>query len=245
MLIGVSRQQYHQLHKKSDSDTSEEDKWYKIWDILFPQQAKPASIYIDTNLALEMRQFREYCDNRGPAIMRQRFEATPEWSSSENTEEQRGMYLERVIAQGFNILFEDWISNDSSGASSPRYSRSNSAQQSQYETPTSLLVDSGVGMGSQSSRETISQASEFSSAFGVPASQLTAPVPQAQRPWPVQDGAAPPPTNVQIPPLVSLSFSMRGQEILENQNDTFGHEILNDVDWNTILAYDDGTNLFA
>jgi hypothetical protein len=172
MLIGVSRQQYQQLHKKSDSDASEEEKWYKIWDILFPQHAKPPSVYIDTNLALEMRQFREYCENRGPAIMRERLESNSGWLSSENTEEQRAVYLERMISQGFNTLFEDWISNGSSTASSPRHLGSNSAQQSQYETPTSSLVDSGVGMeGQSSSREINSQASEFSQMFRVPASQ--------------------------------------------------------------------------
>jgi hypothetical protein len=240
MLIGVSRQQYQQLHKKSDSDASEEDKWYKIWNILFPQHAKPPSVYIDTNLALEMRQFREYCENRGPGIMRERLESNSGWLSSGNTEEQRGMYLERVIAQGFNTLFEYWISNGSSTGSSPRHLGSNSARQSQYETPTSSLMDSGVGMGGQSSsRKTNSQASEFPT-FRVPDSRPTAPDSHARRPWPPQDGAsAPPPTRIQSPPSICFGSGMGGQENPENQDHAFDREILNDLDWDTILAYED------
>lgn len=62
----------------------------------------------------------------------------------------------------------------------------------------------------------------------------------ARRPWPVQDGAsAPPPTHIQSPPSASFSSGMGGQENPESQNHTFDHEILNDVDWDTILAYED------
>jgi hypothetical protein len=166
--------------------------------------------------------------------MRERLESNPGWLSSENTEEQRGVYLERVIAQGFNTLFEDWLSNGSSTASSPRHLGSNSAQQSQYETPASSLVDSGVGMGGQSSsRETNSQASEFPPTFRVPASQPTAPDSHARRPWPAQDGtSAPPPAHVPSPPSVSFSSGMGGQENPEN------HEIL-ELDWDDFLAYED------
>lgn len=218
MLVGVSHQQYQQLHKKSDSSASEENKWYKIWDILFPQHAKPTSVYVDTNFSLEMRQFREYCDIRGPVIMREHLESNSGWLNPETTEEQRRVYLERVFAQGVNTLFENWISNGSSPTSSLRRLGHGSAQQSQYETPASSLVDSGVGMaGHSSSRETNSQANEVPPAYRYLDSQLVVADPYARRPWPVQDGvSAPPPIHVQSSssiPLVLVWHTKRIQKI--------------------------------
>ncbi|CZR67884.1 uncharacterized protein PAC_17783 [Phialocephala subalpina] len=173
ILNGISSQKHMQLTRKSKPKASEVDQWFAIWEILFGQHPRPRSVYIDDDLNLEMLQFQEYCYSRGPAILREHIESDPVWVRPETTEEQRRVYLDRVIAQGINSLFDDWRSSDSSPLRSPER-HPTSLQRSGYETPTSSMVDSGVAIGSQSSfRESGSQRSELPVNFGIQAGQFS------------------------------------------------------------------------
>jgi hypothetical protein len=99
---------------------------------------------MDTDLTWEMHQFREHFTHRGPAIMGEHLESDPAYRGLEITEEQRGVYLERVIAQGYNTWFEDWLSNSSLATITAARQSNGNMQDSRYETPTSWIVDRGV-----------------------------------------------------------------------------------------------------
>ncbi|KAH8883796.1 hypothetical protein GQ53DRAFT_830256 [Thozetella sp. PMI_491] len=118
LLDGISYQKHRRLSKKSTSSIGEEEQWYTIWDILYPGHSKPESPYMDMALSAEIRLFREYSLNSGPTLLREKIESDMGWMSSELTEEQRRMHLERVISQGINHLFDQWHATLSAGSSS-------------------------------------------------------------------------------------------------------------------------------
>jgi hypothetical protein len=93
---------------------------------------------MDTGMSMDMRLFREYCSNHGPSALTEQIESDPAWSRSEITAEQRSVYLDRVIAQGINSLFEGYL-------------RSNQNRNNMHPTPTPTgsIADSGVVLGSQ------------------------------------------------------------------------------------------------
>ncbi|KAH6696440.1 hypothetical protein BKA61DRAFT_252267, partial [Leptodontidium sp. MPI-SDFR-AT-0119] len=217
MLDGISYQQRFKLSRKSKPKSSKENQWYAIWDILFPGDRRPCSIYVDTDLALEMRQFREYCERHGPAIMREQMESDPTWLSSGNNTEQRRAF-DRLIAYGLNALFDNWGSRNSSASTSPERQKNDNPEQSRYETPTNSLVDSGVAMGGQSSfTETRYESSELPLPSIIPAVGSAAcsgaAETRARGSSPVQEAPiAPDPTNIQSLPSASLDFTAGGQD---------------------------------
>jgi hypothetical protein len=171
LLEAVSHEQERQLSKKSNPNLEEKDQWFAIWDILFPGVSRPTSAYMDTCLSVEMRLFREYCSIHGPAALREQIETDPVWSGSEITEEQRRVYLDRVIAQGIDRLFEGYLrSNPSSNSFGDPRSSTSRRRSNMQPTPTSTgsVADSGVALESQvSSREATSQESLLEQTPGV------------------------------------------------------------------------------
>jgi hypothetical protein len=248
MLDGISYQQRSRLSRKSTPNATKEDRWFAIWDILFAAHSRPNTVYMDIDLTQEMLQLHEYFTSRGPAVIREHLESDPAWRDTRITEEQSGVHLERLIAQGFNTWFEDWLSNGRSASISAqrlgRSSSSSNAQQSQYETLSSSLVDSGVVMGSPSSREAGALGGEIlpvfrASAMGFASQPLPADT-RARSPSPIlDDAAASPQTHMQSPPSISFGSAMGVQQNPEDQNHAFETEPLNCFDFDKFLAHED------
>jgi hypothetical protein len=171
-LNGISYGQSFQLRKKSQKNASAEEQWFAIWDILFPGHQRPSTVYVDTDLAQIMRQFREHCESQGPTMIAELVESDPAWLSFDTIEEQRRI-LRRSIAQGITNLFDDWHMNDLSNSEFPEYLSNHNLQQSRYETSTGSLMDSGVAVDGQSSyRESTSERSEPHPSFTFPTAEL-------------------------------------------------------------------------
>jgi len=64
---------------------------------------------MDTGVSEDMRLFREYCLTRGPVALGEQIESNPAWSGADVTTEQRQTHLNRVIVQGINSLFEEYL----------------------------------------------------------------------------------------------------------------------------------------
>ena len=166
MLSWVSYEQRHELHKKSKPNTCGEDQWLAIWEVLFPGCRRPNSVYVDTKLALGVRQFREHCVIQGPAVITEVIESDPAWLDSDISEEQRRIILRRAIAEGISNLFEDWLLNASpSTLETTRDENSGRTQASPNETPASSMVDSGVAVGGSSSSGEQPRMQSFGSDF--------------------------------------------------------------------------------
>lgn len=67
--------QQRRLSKKSKSKLSESDQWFVIWDIVFPDQPRPASGYVDQDLSEDLCQFREYAQVFGSTVLAQAIRA--------------------------------------------------------------------------------------------------------------------------------------------------------------------------
>ena len=102
---GITHEQRHQLSMKSNSKLSEADKWFAIWDILFPEQPRPATPYLEGSLSKHMRQFREFSQARSPAIIAAEIEAGGQ---------MRAANLEQAILRGLTLLFEHWLAERAS-----------------------------------------------------------------------------------------------------------------------------------
>ncbi|EPE28155.1 hypothetical protein GLAREA_04946 [Glarea lozoyensis ATCC 20868] len=163
----VSHEQRNELHKKSKSNTSVEDQWYRIWEVLFPGLKRPSSVYVDSDLAIRVRHFHQYCARQAPITITEVMESDPAWLNCDITEEQRRDIMRRSIAEGINNLFRDWLSDSSSSSRSPERESEGRMYDSRFETPESSNVDSGNEIGFQpSSSEPIAQRGHLSPPIG-------------------------------------------------------------------------------
>lgn len=66
---GVTAQQKKLLRKRTDTRLSEEEQWYKIFEILFPRHRRPESPYINQVFGAQVQHLRDYVTEEGPAII--------------------------------------------------------------------------------------------------------------------------------------------------------------------------------
>ncbi|RSL93519.1 hypothetical protein CEP52_013207 [Fusarium oligoseptatum] len=63
-----------ELSKKSKGTT--EEQWYAIWEILFPEERRPLSIYVDSDQSPDFVLLREFSQRQGVSILHERIRAT-------------------------------------------------------------------------------------------------------------------------------------------------------------------------
>ncbi|GAB1311482.1 hypothetical protein MFIFM68171_01692 [Madurella fahalii] len=108
-FTGITHQQHRQLSRRSKPNLSEQERWFAIWDIVFPSHPRPASAYMDSDLSEDLCQFREFAQLRGPAMILAEIQANHRASMSELTEAQASSALELTISRGVFTLFEAWL----------------------------------------------------------------------------------------------------------------------------------------
>lgn len=167
-LDGISHRQHRELSKKSKPNLAKSEQWFAIWDIVFPHHPRPSSAYVDPGLSEDLCQFREYAQSRGSTMLVDELHANGFVSVAQ---EETGLHLQRVIANGINMMVEEWLSNRTLPSHSTAFSGSSSSGRqrnhatfptTQNGTPMSSFADSGVGTGSQvtSSRSQLGPSSE-------------------------------------------------------------------------------------
>ena len=151
-LNGISHTQHRELSRKFKSDLSEPEKWFSIWDIVFPDHPRPRSPYMDLDLSNDLCDFLEYAQNRGPAMLTDELRASglaPPLPLSEGMSGQ----LESVIDHGLNALFEQWLTRRNLSARSTTSSTSFSRASFPVQNggPAGSSTDSGIIMSDGSS----------------------------------------------------------------------------------------------
>ncbi|RYP24693.1 hypothetical protein DL765_000420 [Monosporascus sp. GIB2] len=170
-LDGISHRQHRELSRKSKPDLPESEKWFAIWDILFPDHPRPSSPYMDPDLSEDFCRFREYSQNRGPAILAEELRTRNLVLMSQDGTES---CLQMAITRGFNTLFEEWLSNHASSSrlsassgyppSSSRPERNNGPSRlMRNQAPPSSFADSGVEIRSQMPSSRSREDASFSS----------------------------------------------------------------------------------
>jgi hypothetical protein len=185
ILDGISYHQRRLLARKSKEGLNEEGQWFAIWKLLFPGRRPPISAYLNTDLSLEMGEFREYCLQHGPTLLREQLQSDQCWLSQELDEEQQQVAQERLLGQGIISMFESWHCSVVSTAASGLLLGSD-LRSTSYHTYTSSIADSGVALESQlSPRETAPQQGESSQ----PSENLDPGSQRAEAIDPVQNGS--------------------------------------------------------
>jgi hypothetical protein len=110
-LDGISHSQHRELCKKSNPAFTEENQWFAIWDILFPESERPFSAYIDSELSVDLCLFREHWQNSGQDALLDVLRSNQWVSMSAEELETQGR---RILAEGLDRIYEDWLSSRSS-----------------------------------------------------------------------------------------------------------------------------------
>ncbi|KAK1729798.1 uncharacterized protein BDZ83DRAFT_788777 [Colletotrichum acutatum] len=66
---GISEDQSRQLTRKVDRRLSEEQQWYSVWDIVFPDVPRPESAYLGNQIEESMVMIHDYWDANGRALV--------------------------------------------------------------------------------------------------------------------------------------------------------------------------------
>jgi hypothetical protein len=67
---GISDKQFNLLNKRARNGSTDELRWYSIWDILFPGHPRPQSIHDIAELSQNLSNYTNFMLEYGPAIIR-------------------------------------------------------------------------------------------------------------------------------------------------------------------------------
>ncbi|KAH7121823.1 hypothetical protein B0J13DRAFT_158888 [Dactylonectria estremocensis] len=146
-LEGISYEQRKKLQCKSNRDSSESERWFAIWTIIFPNEPRPSSPYIPTGASEDLSRFLEFAQRRAASILFQRLRVSGIISVSD---EEMSLSEQEILRQGFNDVYEQWLPTFPSltGSATTSTSTSRRPRPMQHETPGSL-PDSAVVLGGQ------------------------------------------------------------------------------------------------
>jgi hypothetical protein len=112
-FTNITHQQQRQLSRKSKPGLSEMERWFGIWDIVFPGQPRPTSPYLDTNMSEDLSRFREFAEARAPAMIAAEIHGK-DMNVFSWTEGQAASTLEQTISRGVTLLFDAWLADRAS-----------------------------------------------------------------------------------------------------------------------------------
>lgn len=158
-LDGLLHEQRDRLSRKCQhANMSERDKWFTVWDIVFPQAQRPSSPYRNNQLSEDCASFQEYALRHGPDILLHELESRCGITSTGVSEAVQGQMLRMAIAQGLASLIETWTRPDIGPFVGPpehlplgTLSGSIGISTGPGQSPSSSLPDSGVMLSSNSS----------------------------------------------------------------------------------------------
>ncbi|KAF2816540.1 uncharacterized protein BDZ99DRAFT_353053, partial [Mytilinidion resinicola] len=106
-LEGITEAQRKRLREKVPSGMNEEQQWFTIFDMLFPDfSPRPRTAYIDPDLSEELCSFRDFATNAGSGIMIQQLRDNG--FIGDLCDSQISSLLETVITDGFQVIIERW-----------------------------------------------------------------------------------------------------------------------------------------
>ncbi|KAK1493284.1 hypothetical protein CTAM01_09428 [Colletotrichum tamarilloi] len=141
-LEGITHTQSRDLSRKANAELSEEQQWFAIWDIVFPQKPRPESAYLDSAFAMQVCLFREHCARHAEPLLVQNLRAAGLLDEGRLVADQEQL-LRRVISESLDSVCDTFSTNGSSDSGIGRNRNS-----TRNETPAASLVDSDIGIGS-------------------------------------------------------------------------------------------------
>ncbi|KAM7211495.1 hypothetical protein V8F06_013115 [Rhypophila decipiens] len=163
-LEGISQTQSKQLSKKSKGTL--ENQWFAMWDILFPTEPRPLSVYIDSDQSKDFCLMREFSQRQGVSILQDEIRASGLLLRPGISDQA----LHRVLSRGLDYMFEHFCLDRSADSSSlghesaSQHGGGSGVQPLQRDTSGDSSTGSGLALASSSIFSTVSQPSSSSSA---------------------------------------------------------------------------------
>lgn len=111
---GITKAQKKLLERKAPQSQTPEQQWYGIFDILFPDHAKPQSPYLDAGLFQHVNEYQEFLRSEGPRVIRNilTVRGAVTWHLP-NGETDMEAFQHRMIEDGIIEIFNRWNSRRS------------------------------------------------------------------------------------------------------------------------------------
>ncbi|KAK1993628.1 hypothetical protein LX36DRAFT_673699 [Colletotrichum falcatum] len=102
---GLTAERMRQVSKRADPRHSEEEQWFVVWDIVFPNTPRPSSAYIDGALSEDVCNLREFFTNAGNDIVLDFFSLRdPDFARSDRAALYGRFVRDRVLER----IYEEW-----------------------------------------------------------------------------------------------------------------------------------------
>jgi len=149
-LEGISQPQNRLLSRKCNG--SVEDQWFAIWDIVFPDDVRPSSVYVDLDQSEDFCLVREYSQRNGLSILVEELRAGGLLLRPDIREEE----LQQALRRGLDSMFEYFRlgRRPDELPSARRVEISHSRDRNIHRQPASTEGDSGIAVASQLSSST-------------------------------------------------------------------------------------------
>lgn len=117
---GLTMEQRRRLSERLSSKLTDEERWYAVFEIVFPGHPHPATPYVDPDMSEDLSSFRDHIAREGPRILAEECRRAEGTCSS----------LEATMRRGLEQISSSWFSYRSSyvnQSGSPRRRRSPTA----------------------------------------------------------------------------------------------------------------------
>ncbi|KAI1339906.1 hypothetical protein F5Y15DRAFT_415331 [Xylariaceae sp. FL0016] len=116
----------------------EEQQWFTVFEILFPECPKPRSPYVDAELSQEMHRFQDYLTDHGPGFITSFLQERGVFTCDlPQGERDLSSFRENILAEGLQQIVERWAAANSAG---------NSLDSSPDTSDPSRSRDSGIAI---------------------------------------------------------------------------------------------------
>lgn len=129
---GLTVEQRQRLSERLSSKLSDEERWYAVFEIVFPGHPHPATPYVDPDMSEDLSSFRDYIAREGPGILAKEYrdaEDSPPAAAAADDDEAYSSF-EAIMRRGLEQISSSWFSFRSSYVNqldSPRRRRSPTA----------------------------------------------------------------------------------------------------------------------
>ena len=114
---GVTEDQKKLLARRISSKIPEEEQWYAVFEILFPDHPRPLSPYIDQKLSEELGSFQDFMASEGLKIIREHLQPHINWAPDHDGDLEA--FQNQILGQCLQRLFDEWERTTSPSSSQP------------------------------------------------------------------------------------------------------------------------------
>ena len=177
---GVTEDQIFQLRRRVNQKNSLGDQWYEVFDIIFPNSPRPASVYLDLELSQDLDEFVNFVTTRGPKIILDMI-SPPSFALSDSTSNHSTQALAANLSKALQDVYDRWYRGRAAEEGSSSLPQPLSSGSIEHTLPrlSQRSVSSMPGRGNSLTQHDTSFALDGSETYG----ELPPPRLPSQAPW--------------------------------------------------------------